>query len=255
MHALGPHRVRDGRERCLDGIASPVVGVGPKMSVGVERDPRRGVPEPALHHLDRLAVVNEERCVGKCRNACSPVRSGSPAARAAGRQICDHIEGLIGWPRSLVNTRAAGRVVGFRGSIRSSMAAGRGGYAARCAAIASSVHCASGTTRPDSDLHPARCSGSGERLTSCCRTATDRPRRKSNASSSSPNTSACRSPDPITRSTAARKRDGRCSRSTATVARSGMNTSGLRADRGRTPSAGLVAISRSRTAARNTAET
>jgi hypothetical protein len=34
-----------------------------------------------------------------------------------------------------------------------------------------------------------------------------------------------------------------------------MNTSGLRADRGRTPSAGLVAISRSRTAARNTAET
>ena len=44
----------------VDGLARPVVGVRPQVRVGIQRLRGGGMPEPALHGLDRLGMPDEQ---------------------------------------------------------------------------------------------------------------------------------------------------------------------------------------------------
>jgi len=126
------------------------------------------------------------------------------ATRAAGRQIWDHCERVTGPPAEVVNTSRAVRVFGFHGSVRSEISMSRAGNAAQSGQR---------VERHLSEWHgPLRRLGLDRAEVRRLRGHThellmhvDCPTpQKVEPSSSRPNTSPCRRPDPITRSTTPR---------------------------------------------------
>ena len=90
------------------------------------------------------------------------------AARAAGRQIVDQDPRPIGFPRTLVKSNETSRAVWRFASLRSSIETVRTGNSARCAAMASSVHAASGTSRTDAEVFgTSMCNGFGDSVINC----------------------------------------------------------------------------------------